>query len=120
MGVFVGRATHRPDRASADAISRNAELMSAVTRELLAKYGNGWTHALAINDIYFDYAVPELIKAGSACSRPAMAVPPLSCAFSDPNLPDPHGRRAAQPARLGSLAAYEAAEGELLVETRTC
>lgn len=46
------------------AISRNAELMPAVTRELLARHGARWTHALAINDIYFDYAVPELIKAG--------------------------------------------------------
>lgn len=45
-------------------ISRNAELMPAVTRELLARHGARWTHALAINDIYFDYAVPELIKAG--------------------------------------------------------
>lgn len=48
------------------AISKNAELMPAVTRELLARHGKRWTHALAINDIYFDYAVPELIKAGPA------------------------------------------------------
>jgi len=48
------------------AISRNAELMPAVTRELLARHGGQWTHALAINDIYFDFAVPELIKAGLA------------------------------------------------------
>ncbi|TXT40987.1 MAG: hypothetical protein FD135_740 [Comamonadaceae bacterium] len=48
------------------AISRNAELMPAVTRELLAHHGAQWTHALAINDIYFDFAVPELIKAGPA------------------------------------------------------
>ena len=46
------------------AISRNAELMPEVTRELLARHGPRWTHALAINDIYFDYAVPELIKGG--------------------------------------------------------
>jgi ribose transport system substrate-binding protein len=47
-------------------IARANELMPAVTRELLAKYGKRWTHALAINDIYFDYAVPELIKQGIA------------------------------------------------------
>ncbi|HEY8905414.1 MAG TPA: substrate-binding domain-containing protein [Rhodoferax sp.] len=46
------------------AISRSAELMPAVTKELLARYGDRWTHALAINDIYFDYAAPELTKAG--------------------------------------------------------
>jgi len=45
------------------AISRNAELMPATTRELLARYGKRWTHALAINDIYFDYAAPVLTQA---------------------------------------------------------
>lgn len=50
------------------AISKNAEQMPAVTRALIAKYGKRWTHALAINDIYFDFAVPELIKAGATGS----------------------------------------------------
>ncbi|MFH1153190.1 MAG: substrate-binding domain-containing protein [Pseudomonadota bacterium] len=45
-------------------ISQSAEQMPVVTRQLLAHYGKRWTYALAINDIYFDYAVPELIKAG--------------------------------------------------------
>jgi ribose transport system substrate-binding protein len=48
------------------AISRSAERISEVTRELLTRYGHRWRYALAINDIYFDYAVPELIKAGEA------------------------------------------------------
>jgi ribose transport system substrate-binding protein len=46
------------------AISRSAGEVPGVIRELLSRHGNKWTHALAINDIYFDYAVPELIKAG--------------------------------------------------------
>lgn len=50
------------------AISASAQLMPAVTRELLAGHGARLTHVLAINDIYFDYAVPELIKAGQANS----------------------------------------------------
>jgi ribose transport system substrate-binding protein len=50
-------------------ISRSAEQMPAVTRELLARYGTRWTHALAINDIYFDYAVPELTKTGAASGQ---------------------------------------------------
>jgi ribose transport system substrate-binding protein len=45
------------------AISKSAALMPVVTQELLARYGARWTHALAVNDIYFDYAVPELTKA---------------------------------------------------------
>jgi len=51
------------------AIAKNAELMPSVTRELLARHGKHWTHALAINDIYFDYAVPELIKAAQVGGR---------------------------------------------------
>ncbi|OGR11574.1 MAG: sugar ABC transporter substrate-binding protein [Desulfobacula sp. GWF2_41_7] len=43
-------------------ISQCAERMPKVTRELLERHGENWTCALAINDIYFDYAVPELIK----------------------------------------------------------
>jgi ribose transport system substrate-binding protein len=46
------------------AISESAARMPAVMRELLAAHGPRWTHTLAINDIYFDYAVPELIEAG--------------------------------------------------------
>jgi ribose transport system substrate-binding protein len=46
------------------AISRSQELMPGTTRALLARYGRRWTHALAINDIYFDYAVPVLTQAG--------------------------------------------------------
>jgi len=46
------------------AISRNAELVPGATRALLARYGKRWTHALAINDIYFDYAAPVLTQAG--------------------------------------------------------
>ncbi|HEX7639524.1 MAG TPA: substrate-binding domain-containing protein, partial [Burkholderiaceae bacterium] len=45
-------------------ISRNAELMPAATRALLDRYGRRWTYALAINDIYFDYAAPVLTQAG--------------------------------------------------------
>lgn len=45
------------------AISESAARMPAVTEALLATHGARWTHALAINDIYFDYAVPSLIKA---------------------------------------------------------
>lgn len=43
-------------------ISQSAQRMPKLTRELLEKYGNRWTHALAINDIYFDYAAPEFTR----------------------------------------------------------
>ena len=46
------------------AISESAARMPAVTRTLLDRHGPRWTHALAINDIYFDYAVPALTAAG--------------------------------------------------------
>ncbi|AMP39982.1 MULTISPECIES: substrate-binding domain-containing protein [Ralstonia solanacearum species complex] len=56
------------------AISSSAELMPAITRELLARYGDDWTDTLAINDIYFDYAAVELTKAG----RPSASMRMLS------------------------------------------
>lgn len=46
-------------------ISQSAHQMPQVTRDLLSRYGARWTDALAINDIYFDYATPELAKAGA-------------------------------------------------------
>ncbi len=45
-------------------ISQSAQQMPKITRELLKRYGSRWTHALAINDIYFDYASPEFTKMG--------------------------------------------------------
>lgn len=45
-------------------ISQSAQLMPKITRDLMARYGSRWTHALAINDIYFDYAAPEFTKTG--------------------------------------------------------
>jgi ribose transport system substrate-binding protein len=53
-------------------ISRNAELMPGATRELLARHGKRWTHALAINDIYFDYAAPVLTQAALASNAISM------------------------------------------------
>ncbi len=44
-------------------ISESAEQMPAITHQLLTQYGKRWTYALAINDIYFDYAIPALILA---------------------------------------------------------
>lgn len=54
------------------AISKSRESMPAVTKELIARYDARWTHALAINDVYFDYAAPELTKAGWASNSLSM------------------------------------------------
>jgi ribose transport system substrate-binding protein len=51
------------------AISSSAEQIPGATRQLLATHGERWTHALAINDIYFDYAVPVLTRAGLLSDR---------------------------------------------------
>uniref|UniRef100_UPI003365A5C2 substrate-binding domain-containing protein n=1 Tax=Variovorax fucosicus TaxID=3053517 RepID=UPI003365A5C2 len=45
-------------------LSESDARMPAITLELLQRYGKRWTHALAINDIVFDYAIPALTKAG--------------------------------------------------------
>lgn len=54
------------------AISHSQELMPGTTRALLARYGNRWTYALAVNDIYFDYAAPVLTQAGMPSAAMAM------------------------------------------------
>ncbi|MEM7695953.1 MAG: substrate-binding domain-containing protein [Pseudomonadota bacterium] len=38
--------------------------MGPLTTSLLQKYGASWTHALAINDLYFDFMGPSLAAAG--------------------------------------------------------
>jgi ribose transport system substrate-binding protein len=42
------------------ALSAVPQKVPGVTSALLARHGTRWTHALAINDIYFDYAVAEM------------------------------------------------------------
>lgn len=48
------------DTPIADTSSR----MGPLTTSLLQKYGESWTHALAINDLYFDFMGPALAAAG--------------------------------------------------------
>ena len=48
------------DTPIADTSSR----MGPLTTSLLQKYGAKWTHALAINDLYFDFMGPALAAAG--------------------------------------------------------
>lgn len=45
-------------------ISETSARMGPLTTNLLQKYGDQWTHALAINDIYFDFMGPALAAAG--------------------------------------------------------
>ena len=42
--------------------------MRDMTHALLARHGTNWTHALAINDIYFDFAVAQLTAQGQGLS----------------------------------------------------
>ncbi|MCY6379732.1 substrate-binding domain-containing protein [Hoeflea prorocentri] len=45
-------------------IADTSNRMGPLTTNLLQKYGDQWTHALAINDIYFDFMGPALAAAG--------------------------------------------------------
>lgn len=47
-------------------IADTSNRMPTLTTALLQKYGESWTHALAINDIYFDFMGPALAAAGIA------------------------------------------------------
>lgn len=46
------------------ALSAVPQKMPGATSALLSRHGVRWTHALAINDIYFDYAVAQLTGQG--------------------------------------------------------
>ncbi|MEM6548013.1 MAG: substrate-binding domain-containing protein [Pseudomonadota bacterium] len=45
-------------------IADTSTRMGPLTTSLLQKYGAKWTHALAINDLYFDFMGPALASAG--------------------------------------------------------
>lgn len=45
-------------------IADTSTRMGPLTTSLLQKYGESWTHALAINDLYFDFMGPSLAAAG--------------------------------------------------------
>ncbi len=45
-------------------IADTSTRMGPLTTSLLQKYGASWTHALAINDLYFDFMGPALASAG--------------------------------------------------------
>lgn len=45
-------------------IADTSTRMGPLTISLLQKYGDQWTHALAINDLYFDFMGPALASAG--------------------------------------------------------
>jgi ribose transport system substrate-binding protein len=47
-------------------IADTSNRMPTLTTALLQKYGDSWTHSLAINDIYFDFMGPSLAAAGIA------------------------------------------------------
>jgi ribose transport system substrate-binding protein len=47
-------------------IAETSNRMPQLTTSLLQRYGGKWTHALAINDIYYDFMGPALASAGIA------------------------------------------------------
>lgn len=47
-------------------IAETSTRMPSLTTALLQRYGDKWTHSLAINDIYFDFMGPSLAAAGIA------------------------------------------------------
>ena len=55
-----GEVLEYVDTPIADTSSR----MAPLTTSLLQKYGDKWTHSLAINDVYFDFMGPALAAAG--------------------------------------------------------
>ncbi|WP_275099407.1 substrate-binding domain-containing protein [Sedimenticola hydrogenitrophicus] len=46
------------------ALNDAARAMPVITKSLLERYGERWTHSLGINDLYFDHAVATLVMMG--------------------------------------------------------
>ncbi|MEO1249325.1 MAG: substrate-binding domain-containing protein [Pseudomonadota bacterium] len=55
-------------------IADTSNRMPTLTTALLQRYGDDWTHSLAINDIYFDFMGPSLAAAGIAGDAKPKAV----------------------------------------------
>lgn len=60
-------------------IAETSQRMPQLTTSLLQKYGDKWTHSLAINDLYFDFMGPSLAAAGLPACRPAGRWPAGQC-----------------------------------------
>ncbi|WP_252729668.1 substrate-binding domain-containing protein [Pacificibacter marinus] len=50
-------------------IADTSARMGPLTTSLLQKYGSEWTHALAINDLYFDFMGPALAAVGISSAK---------------------------------------------------
>ena len=58
------RRLHRAGIRRIRRSAKSSQRMPQLTTTLLQKYGDKWTHALAINDLYFDFMGPSLAAAG--------------------------------------------------------
>lgn len=56
------------------ALDTTAKEMPQIIPDLLQRYGNRWTHAIGINDLYFDHAVTPLILAGKSSDEPLINI----------------------------------------------
>ncbi len=89
-------------------IADTSTRMGPLTTSLLQKYGESWTHALAINDIYFDFMGPALAAAGVAPDGSPKAVAAGDGseiglpAHPHRAVPVDHGGRAPEPAGLAA------------------
>ena len=53
-------------------LASSPETVATAGRALLARYGPAWTHALAINDLYFDHLAPMLAALPEGRPTPAL------------------------------------------------
>jgi ribose transport system substrate-binding protein len=69
LGALEGRARTRVLEVVDLPISDSADSTPRAVQRLLLQHGARWTHALAINDVYFDHALPVLIAAGRSAQH---------------------------------------------------
>jgi ribose transport system substrate-binding protein len=49
-------------------------LMGKTTDRLLSKYDDNWEYSLAINDLYYDYAIARIVLNGNAAQGPPVNI----------------------------------------------
>ncbi len=77
-------------------ISESSTRMPQLTTSLLQRFGDKWTHSLAINDLYFDFMGPSLTSAGKKgdatrkrCRPVTVPKPPTNASAASASRPAP-------------------------------
>ena len=107
--------TARCSRSRTRRSPTSSNRMPQLTTSLLQRYGDKWTYALGINDLYFDFMGPSLAAAGKTATARPRTSPPATAASSPSSASAPAStrRRPSRAAAPAGLADGRRAEPRL-------